>query len=77
MSSGVDLPVVKHARAAVVTTRPMPGTFLGFGLNLRSDKLYDLGGALPDVMGLRATQPRAPNRFHEILIHDMEDEESR
>ena len=63
------------------------------------DKLYDLGGALPDVMGLRATQPRAaivkvmtvpdsrcvrvivpddhlPNGFHEILIHDMEDEET-
>ena len=26
---------------------------------MSSDKLYDLGGALPDVMGLRATQPRA------------------
>ena len=99
MSSGVDLPVVKEARAAVVATRPLPGTFLGFGLDLRSDKLYDLGGALPDVMGLQATQPRAaivkvmtvsdsrcvrviipddhlPNGFHEILIHDMEDEET-
>ena len=34
MSSGVDLPVVKVARAAVVATRPLPGTFLGFGLDL-------------------------------------------
>ena len=99
MSLGVDLPVVKQAQAVVMTTRPLPGTFLGFGLDLQSDKLYELGGALPDVMGLRATQPRAaivkvmtvpdsrcirvivlddhlPNRFHEILIHDMEDEES-
>ena len=99
MSSGVDLPVVKEARAAAVATRPLPGTFLGFGLDLRSDKLYDLGGALPDVMGLRAAQPSAaivkvmsvpdsrcvriimpddhlPNGFHEILIHDMEDEET-
>ena len=99
MSSGVDLPVVKEARAAVVATRPLPGTFLGFGLDLRSDKLYDLSGAPTDVKGLRATQPRAaivkamtvpdsrcvrvimpddhlPNGFHEILIHDMEDEET-
>ena len=68
-------------------------------VDLRSDKLYDLGGAFPDVMGLRATQPRAaivkvmtvpgihcvrvivpddhlPNRFHEILIHDIENKES-
>ena len=60
--------------------------------------LHDLGGAIPDVMGLRAIQPKAAvvkvmsvpdsrcvrvivpddhlaNIFHEILIHDMEDEE--
>ena len=71
---------------------------MGLGLDLRSDRLHDLGGAIPDVMGLRAMQPKAAvvkvmsvpdsrcvrvivpddhltNRFHEILIHDMEDEE--
>ena len=31
---------------------------MGLELDLRSDKLYDLGGAIPDVMGLRAIQPR-------------------
>ena len=98
MSSGTDLPVVDQAGAAVATTEPLPGTFMGLGLDLKSDKLYDLGGAIPDVMGLRAIQPRAAvvkvisvpdsrcvrvvvpddhlaNRFHEILIYDMEDEE--
>ena len=98
MSYGADLPVVNQARAAVATTKLLPGTFLGLGLDLRSDKLYDLGGAIPDVMGLRAIQPRAAvvkvmsvsdsrcvrvvvpddhlaNRFHEILMYDIEDEE--
>ena len=37
----------------------LPGTFIGLGLDLKSDKLYDLGGAILDVMGLRAIQPRA------------------
>ena len=91
--------MVKEARAAVVATRPLLDIILGFRLDLQSDKLYDLGGALPDVMGLWATQRRAtivkamtvpdsrcvrvivpdnhlPNGFHEILIHDMEDEET-
>ena len=91
MSSETDLPVVAQARAPIVTTEPLPGTFMGLGLDLPSDRLHD-------VMGLRAIQPKAavvkvmsvPNsrcvrvivpddhlasRFHEILIHDMEDEE--
>ena len=93
MSSGVDLPVVKQARAVVVATRLLPGTFLGFGLDLRLDKLYDLGGALPDMMSrvaivkimtvpdsrcVRVIVPddHLPNGFHEILIHDIEDEET-
>ena len=90
--------MVSQARAAVVITEPLLGTFMGLGLVLRSDRLHDLGGAIPDVMGLRAIQPKAAivkvmsvpdsrcvrvivpdghlaNRFHEILIHDMEDEE--
>ena len=29
MSSGTDLPVVAQARAAVATTEPLPGTFMG------------------------------------------------
>ena len=80
------------------TTEPLPGAFIGLGLDLKSDKLYDLGGAIPDVIGLQVIQPRAAvvkvmsvpdsrcvrvvvpgdhlsNRFHEILIHDMDDEE--
>ena len=96
MLSGTDLPVVDQTGAAIATT--LPGTSIGLGLDLKSDKLYDLGGAIPDVMGLWAIQPKAavmkvmsvpdsrcvrvivpddhlPNRFHEILIHDMEDEE--
>ena len=97
MSSGTDLPIVDQAGAAVAATNPLPGTFIGLGLDLKSDKLYDLGGAIPDMMGLRAIQPKAavvkvmsvpdsrcvrvvvPDdhlpRFHEILIHDLEDEE--
>ena len=59
MSSGVDLPAVDQTGAALAATDPLPGTFLGLELDLQSDKLYDLGGAIPDVMGLRAIQPRA------------------
>ena len=98
MSARMDLPMLDQAEAATAATNPLPGTFIGLGLDLRSDKLYDLGGAIPDVMGLRAIQLKAAvvkvmslpdsrcvrvvvpddhflNRFHEILIHDMEDEE--
>ena len=98
MSSGVDLPVVDQAGAAPAASDPLPSTFLGLELDLRSDKLHDLGGAIPDVMGLRAIQPRPaivkvmsvpysrcvrvviPDDhvslgFHEILIHNLEDEE--
>ena len=58
MSSGVDLPAVDQAGATPAATDPLPGTFLGLELDLKSDKLYDLGGAIPDVMGLQAIQPR-------------------
>ena len=96
ISARTDLPMLDQAEVATAATNPLPGTFIGLGLDLRSDKLYDLAGAIPDVMGLRAIQPKAavvmsvpdsrcvrvvvsddhlPNRFHEILIHDMEDEE--
>ena len=98
MSSWVDLPAVDQADAVLAASDPLPGTFLGLGLDLRSDKLYDLDGAIPDVMGLWAIQPSAaivkvmsvPDSrcvrvvipddhvsfgFHEILIHNLEDEE--
>ena len=98
MSSGVDLPTVDQAGAASAASDPLPGTFMGLELDLRSDKLYDLGSAIPDVMGLRAIQHRVaivkvmsvPDSrcvrvvipddhvslgFHEILIHNLEDEE--
>ena len=33
---------------------PLPGTFLGPSLDIRSERLYDLTLNIPDVMGLRA-----------------------
>ena len=59
MSSGTDFPVGNQAGGAVATTEPLPGTFMGLGLDLKSDKLYDLGGAIADVTGLRAIQSKA------------------
>ena len=41
----------------MATTEPLSGTFKGLGLDLRLDRIHDLGGAIPDVMGLRAMQP--------------------
>ena len=98
MSARMDLPMLDQAEAATAAAKPLPGTFIGLGLDLRSDKLYDLGGVIPDVVGLRAIQPKVAvmmvmsvpdsrcvrvvvpddhisNIFHEILIHDMENEE--
>ena len=53
MSSGVALPPADQAGAGPAASDPLPGTFLGLKLDLRYDKLYDLGGAIPDI------QPRA------------------
>ena len=39
MSSGKDLPAVNQSGAAMTATNPLPGTFLGLGLDLRSDRL--------------------------------------
>ena len=98
MSSGIDFPAVNQAGAATSASSPLPGTFFGLALDLRSDRLYDLVDDIPDVMGLRAIQPSAailkvmsvPDSccvrvvtpddhvnigFHEIIIHDLEDEE--
>ena len=38
---------------------PLPGTFLGHALDVRSENLYELGPDIPDVMGLRAFRPDA------------------
>ena len=38
---------------------PLPGTFLGLALDMRSDKQYDLVPDIPEVMGLRALRPSA------------------
>ena len=54
MSQRTDLPMADQAGAAVATTEALPGTFIGLGLDLKSDKPYDLGGAIPDVIRLRA-----------------------
>ena len=77
---------------------PLPGTFLGPELDIRSESLYELAPEIQDVMGLRALRPDAavvkvmsvrnsrcirvvtPDDhltcgYHEILLHDMGDEE--
>ena len=54
MSFGIDLPAVNQADAATTASTPLPGTFLGLTLDLRSDRLYDLVDDILDVMGLRA-----------------------
>ena len=38
---------------------PLPGTFLGPALDIRSEYLYELGSDIPDLMGLRALMPDA------------------
>ena len=98
MLSEIYLHAVNQTGAATTASTPLPGTFLGLALDLRSDKLYDLVDDIPDVMGLRALRPSAaivkvmsvPDSrciqvvtpddhvnigFHEILIHDLADEE--
>ena len=89
MWSGTNLPVVDQAGAATVATNLLLGMFKGLSLDLKSDKLYDLDGVIPDVIGLRAVvkvmsvpdsrcirvvvpDDHVPNKFHEILIHDMD-----
>ena len=40
-------------------TGPLPGTFLGPSLDIRSERLYNFAPEIPDVMGLRALRPNA------------------
>ena len=57
MWSRTKLPAVDQVGATPTTSTPLPGTFLGLALDLRSDRLYDLVNDIPDVMGLWAIQP--------------------
>ena len=43
MSSGTKLPAVDQVGASPTSSTPLPGTFLGLALDLRSDRLYTLG----------------------------------
>ena len=97
MSSG-KLPAMDQVVSSPAPSTPLPGTFLGFALDLGSDRLYDLVQDIPDVMGILALQPSAaivkvismPDSryvrvvtpddhvnigFHEVLLHDLEDED--
>ena len=46
---------------------PLPGTFLGPALDIRSDSLRDLPPELQDVMGLRAVRPGAVVRSQQSV----------
>ena len=48
-----------QAGPSSASSGPLPGTFLGLALDMRSDKLCDLVPDIPDVMGLRALRPSA------------------
>ena len=51
------LPDGEQADPSYAPSNPLPGTFLGPSLDIRSEKLYDLAPDIPDVMGLRALRP--------------------
>ena len=52
-------PDMDQAGPSYAPSDPLPGTFLGLALDLRSERLYDLALDIPDVMGLRALTPSA------------------
>ena len=53
------LPDGEKAGPSCAPSNPLPGTFLGPSLDIRSEKLYDLSPDIPDVMVLRALRPSA------------------
>ena len=53
------LPDREQAGPSCAPSDPLPGTFLGPALDIRSERLYDLAPDIPDVMGLRALKPNA------------------
>ena len=92
------LPDREQASPSCAPSGPLPGTFLGPALDIRSESLYELASDIPEVMGLRALRPDAvavkvmyvrdsrciqvvtPDDhvecgYHEILLHDMGEEE--
>ena len=48
------LPNGEQAGPSCAPSGPMPGTFLGPALDIRSESLYELAPDIPDVIGLRA-----------------------
>ena len=53
------LPDTEQAGPSGAPSGPLPGTFLGPALDIRSESLYELVPDIPDVMGLRAFRPDA------------------
>ena len=53
------LPDREQAGPSYTPSGPLPGTYLGCTLDIRSESLYELGPDIPDVMGLRALRPDA------------------
>ena len=58
MASGRS-PDMDQAGPSYAPSDPLPGTFFGLSLDIRSEWLYDLAPEIPDVMGLRALMPSA------------------
>ena len=54
MASGRSSSAMDQAGPSSASSAPIPGSFLGLALDMRSDRLYDLVPDIPDVMGLRA-----------------------
>ena len=53
------LPDREQAGPSCAPSGPLPGTFLGPALDIRSESLYELVTDIPDVIGLRALRPDA------------------
>ena len=53
------LPDREQGGPSYAPSGPLPGTFLGPALDIRSERLYELAPDIPDVMGLRALRPNA------------------
>ena len=56
-------PDMDQAGPSYAPSDPLPGTFLGLALDIRSEKLYHLAPDIPDVMGLRTLRPSISSRI--------------